>query len=244
MQFYPNQLFHIYNQGNNRQTIFFTDENYDYFLWKLQAYFLPFGDIIAYCLIPNHFHLLFFVNRVEVERKILWANIDKIESYRRKIKYANHAKEINASASRNANENSIVTLNESIGICQKAYTRAINQEKKWTGSLFRKECKAKDGWIDEFISLIKENGKIPARSSGGDYRFTIGNDFAYSCFEYIHNNPKEAGLVNQNIDWKYSSAQDYAGIRKESFCNIELGRKILGIWSNLGGNFSNGYSTA
>ena len=222
MQFYTDQLFHIYNQGNNRQTIFFTNENYDYFLWKLQAYFLPFGDIIAYCLMPNHFHLLFFVTRVEVERKILWTNIDKIESLRRTMKYANDAKEVNASYSRIADKNSIVTLNDSIGICQKSYTRAINQEKNWTGSLFRKECKAKDGWIDEFITLIKENGKM-------DYRFSIGNDFAYSCFEYIHNNPKEAGLVSRNTDWNYSSAKDYEGLRKESICNIELGRKILGI---------------
>lgn len=222
MQFYTDQLFHIYNQGNNRQTIFFTNENYDYFLWKLQAYFLPFGDIIAYCLMPNHFYLLFFVTRVEVERKILWTNIDKIESLRRTMKYANDAKEVNSSYSRIADKNSIVTLNDSIGICQKSYTRAINQEKNWTGSLFRKECKAKDGWIDEFITLIKENGKM-------DYRFSIGNDFAYSCFEYIHNNPKEAGLVSRNTDWNYSSAKDYEGLRKESICNIELGRKILGI---------------
>ncbi|MBK8280215.1 MAG: hypothetical protein IPK94_08945 [Saprospiraceae bacterium] len=62
-----------------------------------------------------------------------------------------------------------------------------------------------------------------------DYRFSIGNDFAYSCFEYIHNNPKEAGLVSRNTDWNYSSAKDYEGLRKESICNIELGRKILGI---------------
>ncbi len=79
---------------------------------------------------------------------------------------------------------------------------AINQEKNWTGSLFRKECKAKDGWINEFITLIKVNGKT-------DYRFSAGNDFVCACFEYIHNNPEKAGLVKQNIDWNYSSAKDY-----------------------------------
>ena len=201
MQFYTDQLFHIYNQGNNRQTIFFNDENYEYFLYKIQAYFLPFGEIIAYCLMPNHFHLLFYVTRIEVERKSLWVNIDKVETFRRKTKYAHRAKEVNTSTSRYASENSMVTLNESIGICQKAYARAINQEKNWTGSIFRKECKAKDGRIDEFITLKMENGKT-------DHRFSKGNDFAFSCFEYIHNNPKKAGLVENNIDWKFSSAMD------------------------------------
>ncbi|MEO5582002.1 MAG: hypothetical protein ABIR66_04880 [Saprospiraceae bacterium] len=57
-------------------------------------------------------------------------------------------------------EGAFVTLNESIGILQMAYTKAINKEKEWTGSLFRKECKAKDGWIDEFITVSKSKGQL------------------------------------------------------------------------------------
>lgn len=55
MNLYANQLFHVYNQGNNRQTIFFSDENYQFFLWKMKAYLLPFADIIAYCLCQHIF---------------------------------------------------------------------------------------------------------------------------------------------------------------------------------------------
>ena len=29
--------------------------------------------------------------------------------------------------------------------------------------------------------------------------------------DYIHNNPVEAGFVNEPHHWKYSSAADYAG---------------------------------
>ena len=36
MQFERGQLFHIYNQGNNRQQVFFTRENYLYFLKKYE----------------------------------------------------------------------------------------------------------------------------------------------------------------------------------------------------------------
>jgi len=86
--------------------------------------------------------------------------------------------------------------------------------------LFRKECKAKDGWIEEFVTLRKPNGQL-------NYRFISGTDYAYQCFCYIHDNPKEAGLVKSNVDWEYSSAKDYAGMRKRNLCNLELGRSIF-----------------
>ena len=58
MEFYENELYHIYNRGNNRQPIFFKPENYDYFLQKVRKFVLPCCDILAYCLMPNHFHFL------------------------------------------------------------------------------------------------------------------------------------------------------------------------------------------
>jgi REP element-mobilizing transposase RayT len=33
-------------------------ENYDYFLRLCKKYILPIADLYAYCLLPNHFHLL------------------------------------------------------------------------------------------------------------------------------------------------------------------------------------------
>ena len=59
----PNQLYHVYNQGNNQQPVFFTDENYLYFLRLLRKFVSPHCDLLAYCLMPNHFH--FLVNTTE-----------------------------------------------------------------------------------------------------------------------------------------------------------------------------------
>ena len=220
MDFYPDQLFHIYNQGNNRQTLFCSDENYRYFLWKMRAYLLPFGDIVSWCLMPNHFHWQFYVRKVKIERKVLREHVDKIELLRRLKKFGANAKQVNHSKYRIASEDGIVVLSEAIGTLEKAYTRAINKEKGWSGSLFRKRCKSKDGWIDEFITLNKTSGKT-------DYRFLPGTDYAYQCFCYIHDNAKMAGFVKNNIDWRYSSARDYAGLRKGTLCNLELGRDLM-----------------
>lgn len=50
--------FHIYNRGVNRNTIFFEEENYRFFIQRMSDYSMPELDIIAYCLMPNHFHLI------------------------------------------------------------------------------------------------------------------------------------------------------------------------------------------
>lgn len=67
MQFEKYHIYHIYNQGNNSQKIFFSRENYLFFLRKIKIYILPYTDIISWCLMPNHFHFMVLVNEVEIE---------------------------------------------------------------------------------------------------------------------------------------------------------------------------------
>ena len=219
MKFYENQLFHIFNQGNNRQQIFFTDEHYQFFLWKMRAYLHPFGDLIAYALMPNHFHWQFYVKQIEIERTSWYNWIDEIEYKRRVFKYGKHAHPVEFSKKRDSTSPTI-RLNKSIGFLQKAYARAINKEKDWSGSLFRQNCKAKDGWLEECITVTHPNGQL-------DTRFMPGQGYALKCFNYIHNNAKEALIVKENTDWFFSSARDYAGLRNGTLCNLKMGRELI-----------------
>ncbi|MFZ1977899.1 MAG: transposase, partial [Bacteroidota bacterium] len=41
--------------------VFKSEENYDFFLWKYKKYFCNTIEILAYCLMPTHFHLLVFI---------------------------------------------------------------------------------------------------------------------------------------------------------------------------------------
>ena len=52
---------HVYNRGTNHQNIFFERENYLYFLRLIrQAFTTHDVDVVAYCLMPNHYHLLVY----------------------------------------------------------------------------------------------------------------------------------------------------------------------------------------
>jgi REP element-mobilizing transposase RayT len=50
--------YHIYNRGNNRESIFKEEKNYQYFLDLYRKYIHPISHLYAYCLMPTHFHLL------------------------------------------------------------------------------------------------------------------------------------------------------------------------------------------
>ena len=48
--------YHIYNRGNNKESIFKDELNYAYFLKLWRKYISPIADTYAYCLLDNHFH--------------------------------------------------------------------------------------------------------------------------------------------------------------------------------------------
>ena len=64
----PGEYYHIYNQGNGGQLIYYQEENYRYFLKQYAKYMLGYWETFAYALLPNHFHLLI---KVRSESEIL-----------------------------------------------------------------------------------------------------------------------------------------------------------------------------
>ena len=56
--FVPELHYHIYNRGNNRERIFFEPDNYLFFLKKIKEHLVPVADVLVYCLMPTHYHIV------------------------------------------------------------------------------------------------------------------------------------------------------------------------------------------
>lgn len=94
-----------------------------------------------------------------------------------------------------------------------SYTHKFNRENNRSGSLFRPKTKAKN---------LNEEAERPFHYFGKE-------NYYLNCFNYIHQNPVEAGLVKNPEEWKWSSYQFYYGSRQHSFCNKHLAETICGI---------------
>ncbi|MDR6529134.1 REP element-mobilizing transposase RayT [Chryseobacterium rhizosphaerae] len=71
-------FYHIYNRGINGEHIFKSDRNYSFFLNKVVEFLIPVCDVYAYCLMPNHFHLLVKIKSdLELNSLVKVLNLDK-----------------------------------------------------------------------------------------------------------------------------------------------------------------------
>ncbi len=106
------------------------------------------------------------------------------------------------------------SLNHSIGIMLRSYTRAINKQEDFSGALFRKETKA------ECINCPK--GMTPSFIKSRINFQNPEKQYPQLCFDYIHQNPVKAKLVQNETDWEFSSAKDYANRINGQLINKEV----------------------
>lgn len=176
MEFEAGCIYHIYNRGNKKQRIFFRDENYLFFIRKMSVELLPYCEILAYCLMPNHFHFVVYIKPEDTFNCI----------YRKSRKKS---------------------LNNAIAVLLRSYTRSMQHQENFTGSLFQQKTKAKE---------LTE----------------VGNDtinYLALCVYYVHLNPLNAKIVKNLGEWRFSSYLDYVGSGNGAFCNKALLYSLIGI---------------
>ena len=80
----PNQSYHIFNHANGFENIFIEDENYQFFLEKYQLYISSIAESYAYCMLPNHFHLVVRICRKEIIEELIRSpntNFSKVPNF-------------------------------------------------------------------------------------------------------------------------------------------------------------------
>jgi putative transposase len=114
MHFEKGHLYHVIYRSIAGRKIFISRENYIFFLRKIRKHLLDYSSVVAYCLMPTHFHLMIFIK-----------NTDLI------VEYENDSTKFNTR-----------TINKSIGIMLRSYTSALQKQEKFSGSLFQQHSKA------------------------------------------------------------------------------------------------------
>ena len=152
-EFMKGEYFHLYNRSIDKTLLFKNDEDYQYFLTKIQPKIITYpASVFAYCLMPNHFHFLLRQDNDEPIYKIF-------------------------------NE-----LNNS-------YVKHYNNKYSRRGHLFQGQLQHK--------RIKKDN-------------------YLISLCQYIHYNPKKAGLVEDLSDWKFSNYLEWVNLRNGMLFNNEL----------------------
>jgi len=134
--FIENQFYHVYNRANGDDKLFYTDANYLYFLEKLISYISAFVEIYAYCLIPNHFHLLVKVNDTMPTpvrfNQLILSGLEE--------------------PNKPDNCNQLIT--QAFSNLFNCYAKSINRQENRSGSLFERPFKRKLIDTEEYLRMI------------------------------------------------------------------------------------------
>jgi len=121
--FLLDQYYHFYNRGNNRQAVFFERDNYLYFLRGVKKYLRKHVDILAYCLMPTHYHIL---GRVR----------DVTPTFETQTSEFSKNSEVSANPEVSAGEMSN-QVSQAMMRLTVSYTKAINKRFSRVGALFQ-----------------------------------------------------------------------------------------------------------
>lgn len=127
---FPNTVYHIYNHANGKENLFLSPNNYLFFL-KRYAYFIePIAETYAYCLLPNHLHLMV---GIKGEQELQKANIN--------FQLAKETEQKNTKEIQK--DNFPIFLSKTFGNLFSSYSQAFNKQQKRMGSLFIPNFKRK-----------------------------------------------------------------------------------------------------
>lgn len=175
----PGVTYHIFNHANGFENIFSNDGNYWFFLDKYQKYISPVAETYAYCLMPNHFHLVIRIRSRQVIEEIIRNKLNLNLSDPNFSKVPNFGKV-------KFNENEIETyLSKQFANLFSAYTQAYNKVSQRKGSLFIKNFKREPVLTKEhFLRTVIYVHRNPVH-----HRFCEANDeWPYSSYCGILNN--------------------------------------------------------
>jgi putative transposase len=196
----PDTFYHIYNRSIGNEILFREEKNYSYFLNKYSQFLSPVADTYAYCLLPNHFHLL-----------IRTKGLDEILNFKPQKKLI-----------REEIETSSWILGNQFASFFRSYTLSINKTYDRTGGLFEESFRRKEINSDQYLSyLIYYIHANPQRHGlCEDYR-----DYPYSSY-HSHLSKANTKLKRDDVIGWFGSSDNYK-IFHSGFHDLRLIRDLI-----------------
>lgn len=183
--FLPDQYYHFYNRGNNRQAVFFERDNYLYFLRGLKKYLREYVEILVYCLMPTHYHILVRIRQTSEVFKTSEVSGKEVSG-----------KEVLTSKA-------VSLAMQKFGI---SYTKAINKRFERVGALFQGQFQAKP--VQNYNHLLSLCVYIHANPVKDGLVF-LPEEWEFSNYlEWM--NLREGTLVNREfIEDNFGTPEEY-----------------------------------
>jgi putative transposase len=183
----PGKFYHIYNRGNNKENIFLEEKNYYYFLELYGKYIGPIADTYAYCLMPNHFHLLIGIKDEQNTSQVL------------------ETCEVSGSKELQPSQQFSNLFN--------AYTKAINNTYQRTGSLFQERFGRIEINNEYYFSQLVQYIHLNPQKHGfvEDFR-----DYKFSSY-HSHLSGKRTNLKREEVLKWFGDKAAYQSFHAGSF---------------------------
>lgn len=202
------KYYHIYNHANGDENLFREQKNYEYFLEKYKQHISPIAETIAWCLMPNHFHLLV---KIKTEEEIVAAfsstnppstfppstfpkfqtleklGLEKLDLKKLELEKLKRLEKFKKLDTLEGKSN---FLSKQFANFFSSYTQSFNKVYGRRGSLFLKNFKRKE--------IVDEN-------------------YLLNLILYIHLNPVKHGFTNKVLDWKWHSYASFPFVYEEEF---------------------------
>lgn len=131
--------YHIFNHANGVENLFREEKNFYFFKDKYRKHIDPVAETLAWCLMPNHFHLLVKIKSEEelaADSTITFPKFETLEKF----------KTVESAASAKAN-----FISKQFANFFSSYTQSFNKVYNRRGSLFIKNFKRKEVNDEDYL---------------------------------------------------------------------------------------------
>ena len=204
--------YHIYNRGIAKANLFYKNGNYEHFLNLYKKYIDPIADTYAYCLMPNHFHLLVRIKEEEEINDIsdsVLNELSNMSAFAESDSVQSGIPFLNADRSDDTVRLRKLNPARQFSHLFNAHAKYINAIENRTGSLFQRPFKRKkietEAYLKQLVIYIHAN---PVKHGFAKYC----KDYYWSSYQDIISSEPTNIKREQVLNW-FNSVSDFIKIR-------------------------------